>query len=466
MILLTEGIPALPDLTHASELFQFGQKMIQLSQGLLVLLLGVGIVLGWLRFAYQRHPQPHQENQPFLTYLEKNLLGYNQIWRGVTHGWLIIAILSSGFFLCSTLANRYHHWEQEKMTKVAESVAGERVEQVAPQIHYFVEEPYSTITYLNGKPTEVEKKQKVDRLLPLSSAQVEVNLKQSQDPASQRLIYQSEFTANYQVINTLDKVQDFLFEVPPPTDYRLLQDYRVEQKGKLLQPENQGDYRFPLKLASKESANFRVSYKAQGAPRWVYSANGQSLAKFRLSILAAFPNPDFASGIVPSEIKLEEQGTRFIWSFQENVSVQYPFGVFTATPAFKNTGILPRLLLLAPGILFWWLMLLYLTGKMEFEDSLIAAALFFAILLSLTYFSRLGDAKLIWGLLLPIPLLFAWGLGRKRQTPWLTLGATLAGVILPVAGFLLSYTGITLAISGLLSIVLLLIPYFRTKTIH
>ncbi|WP_448562782.1 hypothetical protein [Trichothermofontia sp.] len=119
----------------------------------------------------------------------------------------------------------------------------------------------------------------------------------------------------------------------------------------------------------------------------------------RLAIWANFPNADFASGIVPTTIAAEGRGTRFTWDFAENVSVQHPFGVFTATSPIRHTGILLRLLLLAPGVFLWWLLLLYLMVPLQLGDVAIAAAVFFASVLALTYLSRLGDARLAWGVL-------------------------------------------------------------------
>lgn len=455
MLLLTQGIPAIPDLTHPQELLQFGQHLIELSRWLMLLLAGFGVVIAIVNFSYRR-------DRP--TWLDAEMAGFGRLLQGIRHSLLIVAILIGGFFLCSTLANRYHHWEQNKIAQVASSVAGERVEQLTPQVRYFVEEPYREITYINGKPTEVEKRRKVDRFLSPSSSQAEVKLAQVIDPATERFIYRSEFSSNYQVTNTLDVTQDFIFEAPPPIGYTLLQDYRVERDGQRLEPKNQGEYRFGLRLAPGASTQFRVSYIAQGAPRWVYNANGRLLSKFRLAVLANFPNADFASGIVPTEIKATGQGTRFTWSFEDNVSVQNPFGVFTATQRFRNTGILPRLLLLAPGILLWWLLLLYLSVPMRWQDVVVVSAVFFACLLSLTYASRLLDAKLVWGLLLPILLLFGWGLGTRQRERWRTVVVTFSGVVLPVLGFLVPYTGLTLGIAGLISVGLLMMGYFGERS--
>jgi len=451
-MLLAQGIPAIPDLTHPQTLLQFGQHMLQLSQWLLLFLAGVGLVFAAINFSY-RNTRP--------TWLEIELTNYSQLWHGVRHGLLVVVILVVGFFLCSTLANRYHHWERAKINGIAGSVAGERVEHVAPLVRYAVEEPFTTITYVDGKPTEVEKRRQVERFLAPSGTQAETTITLATDPATSRIIYQSTFQGTFQVTNSLDVTQDFVFETPLPVGYTLLQDYRVERAGKRLEPRNQGEYRFPLKLAPGETTQFQVSYKAQGAPRWVYNANGRSLSKFRLTVLADFPNADFASGVIPTETKTEGQGTRFTWAFEENVSVQNPFGVFTATQRFQNTGILPRLLLLAPGILLWWLLLLYLTTPLRVQDVAIAAAVFFACLLALTYASRVMDAKLAWGFLLWILLAFGWGLGTQQRKYPDTVVVTLTGAVLPVIAFLVPYTGLTLGIAGLLSAGWLLRRYYE-----
>ena len=452
IVLMNEGIPAIPDLTHPQELLQSGQQVLQLGQWLVLVLLGVGLVLAAIAFAYR-------DNRPVWLGVESDR--YRQLLQGTRQGILILAIVVSGFFLCSTLANRYHHWEQAKIAQVAGSVAGERVEQPAPLLRYTVKEPFTTITYIDGKPTEVERQRDVDRFLSPRESQVEVKLTQTTDPATDRLIYQSKFTATYQVTNTLDVTETFAVDALPPMGYTLLQDYRVARDGKPLEPQNQGDYRFLVQLAPGEQTKFQVTYQAQGAPRWVYNANGRLLSKFRLTVLADFPNADFASGIVPTEMQPEGQGTRFTWVFADNVSVQNPLGVFTATQRFRNTGVLPRLLLLAPGLFLWWVLLLYLTLPLRSQDVAIAAGVFFACLLALTYGSRVLDAKLVWGGLLWVLLLFGWGLGTQRAHRWGAMFVTVSGAVLPVGAFLVPYTGLTLGLAGLLSVLWLVRGYFN-----
>ncbi|BFM38714.1 hypothetical protein [Synechocystis sp. LKSZ1] len=447
----------LPDLTHPQELLQFGQQAWQISQWLLLFLLGLGVVLGWLNFSQRHHSEENRADG--LTAL---LVNYSKIWHQVGHGLVLLAIVSFGFLLCSTLANRYHHWEQQQIQQTATTVTGERLEQVAPRLRYVIEEPYSTFVYIDGKATEVERLQQVNRFLSPSSAQIEVKINQVFDPASPRFIYQSALKAEYRVTNSLERRQDFVFEVPPPSGYTLLQDYRIEQQGRPLQPENQGEYHFPLALNADESATFQVSYQAQSASRWVYSSPQGPLSQFRLSILANFPNADFASGIVPSETTAEGMGTRFTWAFTDNVSVQNPFGVFTTTHNVQKTGILPRLLLLAPAIFLWWWALLYFSGPWELRDTLVSSAFFFAILLCLTYLSRLADARAVWGGLIFPVVGFAWLMGKRYQRVGSTLMVTLGGLIIPIAGCLIPYTGLSLSVAGLISVAALVIFPRRT----
>ena len=443
MRLFAQVSPTIPDLTHPQELLRFGQQMLQLSQWLVLVVAGLGIVMAIVNFSY-RHDRP--------AWLETEFANYGKLLHGIRNILLVVAILIGGFFLCATLANRYHYWEQSKIDKVAAKVAGERVEQIAPQVRYRIEEPYTITANINGKLTELKKTRKLDRFLSPKTSQVDVKLTQSNDPATNGWIYQSEFSSTYQVTNSLPIAENFIFEAPPPIGYKLLQDYRVTKDNRRLEPRNQGEYQFPIQLTPGASTEFRVTYKAQGAPRWVYNANGRLLSKFRLTILANFANADFASGIIPTTMQPEGQGTRFTWNFADNVSVENPFGVFTATDRFKNTGILPRLLLLAPGVLLAWLLLLYLSIPMRWQDVVLASAVFFACLLSLTYASRSIDAKLAWGLLLPMLLLFGWRLGGNRQSRWSGIVLTFSGLVLPVFGLLVAYSGLTLGLSALISI--------------
>ncbi|UZQ55965.1 hypothetical protein OOK60_07870 [Trichothermofontia sichuanensis B231] len=130
---MNQGIPGLPDLTQPHMMLHYGAQFLQWGQWLLVLLAAIV-------FAYRR-------NRP--DWLPPLGDRYSQLRQGTRHGILIAILVITGFLLCATLANRYHHWEQVKIAQVAGSVAGERVEQPAPLVRYTVMEPYTTITYIN-----------------------------------------------------------------------------------------------------------------------------------------------------------------------------------------------------------------------------------------------------------------------------------------------------------------------------
>ncbi|MBW4620300.1 MAG: hypothetical protein KME17_13225 [Cyanosarcina radialis HA8281-LM2] len=141
MLLLAEGIPALPNLTHPQELLNFGRQILEFKQWLLWLLVGLGLVLAALYFSYSHNREPDPQS-----WIDLLMTGYDRLVRGFLHALLVVIILVGGFFFCSTLANRYHHWEQDKIAQAADTVAGERVEQPAPQVRYSIEESYTTIT--------------------------------------------------------------------------------------------------------------------------------------------------------------------------------------------------------------------------------------------------------------------------------------------------------------------------------
>ncbi|MGC9526733.1 MAG: hypothetical protein ACP5D7_14460 [Limnospira sp.] len=126
------GIPNLPDLTHPEELMAFGLNAVKLGLIFAIAILALLIALALLTWSGQKmgvEPKSYW------------------IWvQQFPHLILIIAILTGGFFLSSTLANRYHHWEQQKIAEIATQVSGERLEQVASRVRYQVEETYEKRT--------------------------------------------------------------------------------------------------------------------------------------------------------------------------------------------------------------------------------------------------------------------------------------------------------------------------------
>lgn len=447
MYQFAQGIPGLPDLTHPQELMKFGGQILSTFLVIIFLVGALGIAIALLSFSLRRDEPEHA------IFIGEWVFRYSVLLRSLQHAALVLVLLVGGFFLCSTIGNRYHHWEQARVAQVAESVAGDRLEQQAPQIRYVIKEPYTYERYIDGKIIRVEDTREVNRFLKLTGSQIEVKLDQISDPQKKgRSIYLVDFSGGFQVTNPLKDISRFFFEVPPPNGYSLLQDFKLERDGTRLEAVNPGDYGFPVTLEPGQESRFTVTYKAQGGPRWVYNAGGQLLSNFRLTALANFPDADFASGIVPAESKAEAQGTRFTWIFNDNVSVQNPFGVFTSTGPIQNTGILPRLLLLAPAIFLWWILLLYLSLPMSLRNVAIAGGVFFACLLALTYLSRTINAQLAWTLISIILLSLSWGLGTKNRPA--SLGAvicTIAGAVMPVLGLLVPYSGLTLSLAGLLS---------------
>ncbi|BAZ00770.1 hypothetical protein NIES37_47660 [Tolypothrix tenuis PCC 7101] len=449
-----QGIPGLPDLTHPHELVQFGTQALKGSLLFVFLVIALGIAIALVSVSLRRSSLEQS------VFFGEWSIRYSQLLKGLQHLALILVLVVVGFFLCTTLSNRYHHWEQARVAQVAESVAGDKLEQTAPQVRYVAEEPYTYTTQVKDKVVKVNDTQKINRYLALAGSQIQVTLKQSVDVNGRSVIYLVDYTAEYKVINKLSKINSFFFEAPPPDGYSLLDAYKVERDSNRLTPTNPGDYAFPFRLEPGAETTFKVSYKAQGGPRWVYNATGQLLSKFRLTTIANFSPVEFASGVIPSNTKVEGDSTQFTWAFDENVSVKNPFGVFTNTAPVRNTGIIPRLLLLAPAIFLWWILLLYLSLPMHLKNVAIAGGIFFACLLTLTYLGRLINPPLVWTMISLIFLSLMWGLGSNRRAALAAIICTLAGAVIPVFGLLVPFSGLILSLAALLSAVWLAVQHW------
>ncbi|MBC5794932.1 hypothetical protein H5968_07155 [Sphaerospermopsis sp. LEGE 00249] len=459
MSAIAQGIPGLPDLTHPDELIKFGTQLLQGSLLFVFLIVALGVAIALISFSLR-----HNTSEQAVFFGEWSIR-YSQLLKGLQHLALILILVVTGFFLTSTLSNRYHHWEQAKVAQVAESVAGDKLEQIAPQVRYIIEEPYSYTTQVNGKIVKVTDKQKVTRYLNLAGSNIQVKIDQSVNVQNRSAIYNTDYTADYKIVNSLSDVNSFFFEAPPPYGYSLLSSYQVEKDGTRLKQINPGDYGFPFRLEPGQETTIKVSYQAQGGPRWVYNATNQLLSQFRLTTIANFRNADFASGIVPHEIKNDGDSTQFTWIFDENVSVRNPFGVFTATKPIGKTGIIPRLLLLAPALFLWWILLLYLSLPMSLKNLAIAAGIFFACLLTLTYMARVMNAEIAWLMISLILLGFIYGLGTNRHAALAAIICTIAGAILPVFALLIPFSGLTLSLAGLLSVGWLAIHHWYRQLI-
>ncbi|MEJ1931841.1 hypothetical protein WDZ92_16500 [Nostoc sp. NIES-2111] len=466
----SQGIPGLPDLTHPTQLIQLGSQLITTSLLLVFLVIALGVAIALMSFALRQN----QSQQSIL--IGEWAIRYSQMLQGLQHLTLVLILLVVGFFLSSTLSNRYHHWEQAKVAQVAQSVAGDKLEQIAPQVLYVTQEPYTYTTQVNGKIIKVNDTQQVSRFLGLSGSQIQVNLEQTTDVQGRSAVYRVDYIADYKVVNRLKDIQDFFFEAPPLNGYSLLSNYKVERDGlrpaggdgvppsvadrTRLEPANPGNYSFAFHLEPGQETNLRVTYQAQGGPRWVYNSAGQLLSNFRLTTVANFAGADFASGVVPKETKVDGRSTQYTWVFDDNVSVRNPFGVFTNTNPIRQTGIIPRLLLLAPALFLWWILLLYLSLPMSLKNVAIASSIYFACLLTLTYLSRFMDAQLAWTMISLVLLTLSWGLGSTRSASLATIICTIAGGVLPVMGLLVHYSGLTLSVAGLMSAIWLAVRHW------
>src|SRR5690349_17257295 len=106
MFFSTQGVPGLPDLTHPTELIQFGNQVLKASLLLVFLILALGVAIAVVSFAFRRHQQQEA------IFLGEWAVRYSQLLQGLQHLTLVLVLLVVGFFLCSTLSNRYHYWEQ------------------------------------------------------------------------------------------------------------------------------------------------------------------------------------------------------------------------------------------------------------------------------------------------------------------------------------------------------------------
>jgi hypothetical protein len=94
---------------------------------------------------------------------------------------------------------------------------------------------------------------------------------------------------------------------------------------------------------------------------------------------------------------------------------------------------------------------------MDLKKVTIAAGIFFACLLTLTYSSRSIDAKVVWLGISILLIVLATGFGRNKQESLAATICTISATIDPVYGFLIPYTGMTLSIASLLSTIWLFI---------
>ena len=442
MLELLKTIRVFFDITHPVELFHFGVFTFEIFFILIILLGFFGIILALINLSFSRNNDDSQN------ITKKWLNHYGKLVYSFQHATLIILILTLGFFVCSTLANRYKNWEENKISKVANTISGEKLEQPSPQVKYKVKKINKTQVFYKGEYITKENERNVDYYLNLSGSKINVEIDQIEEKSKS---YKINFQADYEVTNTLGYDKEFIFEAYQPYNYKIIQDFRVEKNGLKLEPINPNGYSFNFNLNKGEKTHFIFKYKSEGAPRWVYEAYNQLLSNFLLTVKANFTNAEFASGVRPTTKKREGESTVFTWDFKDNVAVKNPFGIYTVNEYVTNTGVLPRLLFISPAILLWWLLLLYLSNPLKIKQLIIFCAIFFASLLALTYFSRVMETMYAW-LIISICLLgmiFIIKSTSKEKINFLV--CAIVGLIIPLFAFIIPNTGLTLSISALLS---------------
>ena len=377
-----------------------------------------------------------------------------QLIKGLQQLLLVALLLLLGFGFCSTLAARQQSWEQARANKKTAPIANEFIQQFSPQVTYINLEPYIYTTQLDGKLVKVEDKKEVTRQSSVSGSNLLISIAPARINAGEGNNHLIDFSGDYQVTNSINTTDKFVFQIEPPKGYALLQNFGVEQDGKKLTRTNPGDYRFPVQIAPGSVSKLRVTYRVQGSPQWVYSAKDGSLSNFRMAISTKIPRLNAINGVIPTKISRNGDRQVFSWAFNRNASVQKPFGVSVAPPVAEQAGKLPLLLMLAPVILLWWLLLLCFSLPMQLQNIAIAGCVFFASMLGLTYFSRSADPIYVWSGIAIGLLCLVWGLGRKNwRVSLAAVICTILGAIFPVYSFLLGSRGVMLSIAALLSVI-------------
>lgn len=451
------GIPGLPDITQPQQLISMAQSLPLTFIILGVLAIGLGLALALLNFSLK----PQQKSSAVA--LGGWVVRYTQLIHVLQHAAVVTIVLVMGGLLCFTLANRYHFWEQSRFARPAMMAA--QLEQVAPQVRYTVKEPYNFISTIDGQVTKVRENKDVTKILPVNKSDIQVKISKILVQNAERSMYIANFLGEYEIKNTVLETDKLILTMPPPTGYALLENFVVEQDGQRLDRKNSGTYEFPLQIAPNGTSKLRVSYQAQGSPRWLYNSKGELLENFTLSI-SNFKNLDVVSGLLPTRAETRKEGKTLSWIYENGAAVPYPFGAGIVVLPSVQTGILPRLLIFAPAIWLWWLILLYLSITISFKDIAISAGVSFASILTLVYAVRLFKTEfthilvtpeIIWLIFSLLLIAIAWGLGRNWRGSLAAVICTIAGLILPVLGFLNNYNGLTLSLSALLSIVWLAI---------
>jgi hypothetical protein len=460
------GIPGVPDVTQSNvSTSLFGDRLSLIMNGVplgillfCVILIGLGVALALINFSIK----PQQESS--MVAMGDWIVRYSDLIRSLRHVAVVLAILTVSALLCSTVANRYHLWEQNTFPRAAATAT--QIVQISPQVRYTIKEPYNYSQNINGKVTKVRDEKDLTRLLPVNSSNIKVNINKSKVRSAEKWIYTTNFLGEYEVRNITPGSIDFLLTMAPPKGAYIVQSYSVEQDGRRISANSAGEYEYRIQIAPNGTTQLKTSYQAQGAPRWLYATKGELLSRFQLAIEANFNNINSASGLMPSSIEKRNPGKTFTWVLPDNAAIPYPIGASAPNALPAQVGVIPKVILFAPAIWLWWLIMLYLSVPMRIKDILISAGVAVTSVLTLAYAMRLfkteitavyATPELVWPVIAILLLASAWGLGKNFRTSLAAVICTIAGMILPVLAMLTTYQGTILSLAALLSVMWLVV---------
>jgi hypothetical protein len=463
---VANGIPGVPDVTQSNvpaSIFddRLGSVMSVVPIGILlfcVILIGLGVALALINFSIK----PQQESS--MVAMGDWIVRYSDLIRSLRHVAVVLAILTIGALACSTVANRYHRWEQNTFPRAAATAA--QIVQISPQVRYTIKEPYNYSENVNGKVTKIRDEKDLTRLLPISKSNIQVKINKSKVKSIEKWVYSTDFLGEYEVRNITPGSVDFLLTMAPPKGAYIVQSYSVEQDGRRISANSAGEYEYRIQIAPNGTTQLKTSYQAQGAPRWLYATKGELLSRFQLSIASNFNNISSASGLMPSSIEKRNPGKTFTWTLPDNAAIPYAIGASSSNTLPAQVGVIPKVILFAPAIWLWWLVMLYLSVPMRIKDILISAGVAGTSILTLAYVMRLfkteitavyATPELVWPVIAILLLVSAWGLGRNFRTSLAAIICTITGMILPVLALLTTYQGSILSLAALLSVMWLVV---------
>jgi hypothetical protein len=415
-------------------------------------LFGLGVAIALISFSLK----PQQESS--VVAVGGWNIRYTDLVRLLQHLAIVSSILIIGTLICSSVASSYHLWEQDKFPRAA--ATAQQIEQMSPQILYTVKEPAKVETKEGEPPKIITPETETPRLLPVSSSSIQVAINKSRVRGLEKWIYTTDFAGEYEVRNITPNSVEFLLKMAPPKGAYIVQSYVIEQDGRRISANSAGEYEYLIQIANNGTTKIKTTYQAQGAPRWLYVNRGELLNRFQLSIATNFNNVTSASGLIPSYIEKRPKGKTFTWTIPDNATIPYPIGASTPNILPSQVGAIPRVILFAPGVWVWWLVLLYFSVPLRLRDVLITAGVAAAGVSTLAYGMRLfkteltgvaATPELVWPVVAIFILLGAWGLGKDRRTKFAVIVCTITGLILPVFGLLSIYQGVFLSLAVILS---------------